>query len=155
MNEYKVEVSKVIDAPASHLYAIVSDYNDGHQAILPKPYFTKMDVLAGGVGAGTKIEVHMAVMGQTVVYNMEVTEPEPGHILAEEDKIVNTYTTFTFDPVNNGAQTKVTIATRAQTSGGFKGWMEKMMNPPIARKIYHAELENLAIVAQQRTVSPA
>ena len=155
MNEYQVEVSQIIDAPASHLYAIVADYNDGHQAILPRSYFTKMDVLEGGVGAGTKIEVHMSVMGQTVVYNMEVTEPEPGRVLAEEDKTVNTYTTFTFDPVNNGTQTKVTIATRAQTSGGFKGWIEKMMNPPIARKIYRAELEKLAEVAKQRSVSPA
>ena len=155
MNEYIVEVSKVIDAPASHLYAIVSDYNDGHQAILPKPYFTKMDVLEGGVGAGTKIEVHMEVMGQKVVYNMEVTEPEPGRVLAEEDKSVNTYTTFTFDPVNSGAQTNVTIKTRAQASSGIKGWFEKIINPPVTRKIFREELEILAEIAKERAVSPA
>ncbi len=155
MKQYQVEASAVIDAPAAQVYAIVADYNDGHQAILPKPYFVSMDVLEGGIGAGTKLKVVMKVMGQDFVFNEEVTEPEPGRVLVEADNEAGVATTFTFEPLNNDTQTRVTISTIGKTSPGFKGWLEKKMNPRIMGKIYRQELENLAQVAQQRQASVA
>jgi len=141
MNQYEVSVSRVIQAPPAAVYAVFADYHHSHAAVLPKPYFTGMTVEKGGTGAGTEITVHMAVMGAKVTYHMVVTEPEPGRVLQEEDKALGVVTTFTVDPVNNGEASRVTLYTRARTSAGLKGFIEKLITPPISRKIYNEELD--------------
>ena len=141
MNQYEVSVSRVIQAPPAAVYAVFADYHHSHAAVLPKPYFTEMTVEKGGTGAGTEITVHMAVMGAKVTYHMVVTEPEPGRMLQEEDKALGVVTTFTVDPVNNGEASRVTLYTRARTSAGLKGFIEKLITPPISRKIYNEELD--------------
>jgi len=57
------------------------------------------------------------------------------------------YTTFTVEPVNGGSQSKVTISTRANTSPGLKGAVERWLNPWVMRRIYREELQQLARVA--------
>ena len=141
MNQYEVSVSRVIQAPPAAVYAVFADYHHSHAAVLPKPYFTGMTVEKGGTGAGTEITVHMAVMGAKVTYHMVVTEPEPGRVLQEEDKALGVVTTFTVDPVNNGEASRVTLYTRARTSAGLKGFIEKLITPSISRKIYNEELD--------------
>ena len=49
-------------------------------------------------------------------------------------------------PLDDG-RTRVTIATEARTNPGVRGMLEKVMNPPIARRIYREELQQLADVA--------
>lgn len=149
MRIYSVEETAVIDAPPDKVYAIISDYHEGHQAILPRRYFKAMTVLAGGKGSGTKIKVEMDVFGVEAVYDMLVSEPEPGRILQEEDAKAGVKTTFTVDSINQGTQSRVTISTRGKTNPGIKGWMEKMMNPPIMRRIYREELNQLATVSKK------
>jgi uncharacterized protein YndB with AHSA1/START domain len=144
MNQYEVEVSRVIDAPPAAVYAVFADYHHSHAAVLPKRYFTKMMVEKGGTGAGTEITVHMSVLGAKVTYHMVVTEPEPGRVLQEEDKAAGVRTTFTMTPVNNGQATNVTLYTRARTAPGFRGFIEKLITPPISRKIYNEELDMVA-----------
>ena len=144
MNQYEVSVSRVIDAPPAAVFAVFADYHQGHAAVLPKPYFTEMTVEKGGTGAGTEITVHMNVMGAKVTYHMVVTEPEPGRVLQEEDKAAGVLTTFTMDPVNDGQATNVTLYTQAKTAPGLKGFIEKLITPPISRKIYNEELDLLA-----------
>ena len=141
MNQYEVAVSRVIDAPPAAVYGVFADYHHGHAAVLPKPYFTEMIVEKGGRGAGTEITVHMSVLGNKVTYHMVVTEPEPGRVLQEEDKAAAVVTTFTVEPVNNGQASNVTIYTRAQTAPGIRGFLEKLITPPISRKIYNEELD--------------
>lgn len=147
-----VEVSQVINARPETLYAIMRDYRVGHLAVLPKPYFESMTVEEGGVGAGTVIRVKMKVMGQEFNYHMDVTEPEPGRVITETDRITGQVSTFTFEPVNGGSQTRVTIATHAKTSPGLKGVMEKLFVPSITRRIFKQELQNLADYARQKAV---
>lgn len=96
------------------------------------------------------IDVYMDVFGVKAFYHMIVTEPEPGRVLVEEDKSAGVITTFTSDPVNEGGQTRVTIATKAKTSPGLRGMIEKLMNPPIMRRIYREELHQLAEVVQSK-----
>ncbi len=36
MSTYQVEETAVINAPATHVYNIIADYNEGHPSILPK-----------------------------------------------------------------------------------------------------------------------
>lgn len=150
MNTYHVQASATIDAPAARIYGIISDYQKGHPAILPSRYFTELRVTRGGQGAGTEIIVKMNVLGAQALYQMTVSEPEPGRVLQEEDPAAGVVTTFTVDPLNGGHQSQVTIATTAQTSPGLKGWLEKLMTPAIARRIYREELAQLATVAQQQ-----
>ncbi|WP_420645755.1 SRPBCC family protein [Candidatus Leptofilum sp.] len=141
MNQYEVSVSRIIDAPPEAVYAVFADYHHSHNAILPKPYFTEMIVEKGGNGAGTEITVHMSVFGNKATYHMVVTEPEPGHVLQEEDKAAGVITTFTVDPVSNGQASRVTLHTHARTAPGVRGFIEKLITPPISRKIYNEELD--------------
>ena len=151
VSTYRVEESAIIDAPAARVYGIISDYHQGHPAILPSRYFTEMQVKEGGQGAGTIATVKMNVFGAKLLYKMRVSEPEPGRVLREEDAEAGVVTTFTVDPVHGDSQSRVTIATIARTSPGLKGWLEKLMNPAITRRIYRQELAQLATVAQRES----
>ena len=155
MNQYEVSVSRVINAPAATIYAVFADYHEGHTAVLPKPYFTEMIVNKGGTGAGTEITVKMEVLGNKVTYNMVVTEPEPGRVLQEEDKVAGVLTTFTVDPLNGGQEAKVTLHTRARTAPGVRGFIEKLITPPISRKIYNEELDLLEKFVAKTEVAKA
>ncbi|MCI0395068.1 MAG: SRPBCC family protein [Chloroflexi bacterium] len=144
MSQIHVEASAVINARPEKIYGILSDYRVGHPAILPKPYFTELTVEEGGQGAGTVMRVRMKVMGVEVAYHLVVSEPEPGRVLVETDEAAGVVTTFTVEPLNGGQQSRVTIATDMRASPGLRGFMEKLMNPPVTRRIYRQELENLA-----------
>jgi hypothetical protein len=144
MSVIRTEVSRVINARPEAVYAVLSDYRVGHPAILPKPYFTGLTVEQGGKGAGTIAKAEMNVFGVKQVYRLVVTEPEPGRVMVETDDKAGIVTTFTVDSVGDGSQSKVTISTDAKTSAGFRGFMERLMNPPITRRIYNEELDLLA-----------
>lgn len=152
MNQYEVSVSRRIDAPPTAVYGIFTDYRQAHAAVLPKPYFTSMTVTKGGTGAGTEITVEMAVMGVKATYHMVVTEPEPGRVLQEEDKAVGLVTTFTVAPLDDGRASQVTLYTRARTAPGLRGFIEKLITPPITRKIYNEELDLVAAYVQAKPV---
>jgi hypothetical protein len=144
MNDILVETSDVIDARPEEIYAVISDYRVGHPAILPKPYFTNLTVESGGQGAGTVVHTHMKIFGQAFYYHQVVSEPEPGRVLVETDMNTGQFSSFTLEPLNNGQQTRVTIKSVFKASPGFKGWMERWMNPPVSRRIFQQELRNLA-----------
>lgn len=148
MKTYQVKASAIIDAPPARVYHIISDYHEGHPAILPVRYFTGMRVEQGGQGAGTVAAVDMNVFGAKSHFKMTVSEPEPGRVLREEDADAGVVTTFTIDPVNGGDRSRVTIITTTRTSPGLKGWLERVMNPAITRRIYREELAQLAIIAK-------
>lgn len=150
MSSYYVEESAVIDAPPQRVYDILADYQEGHPSILPQQYFKRLDVLQGGRGEGTKIYVVMNALGTTAEYTMTVSEPQPGRVLQEEDQDAGVLTTFTVDPLDDGARSRVTIATEARTAPGLRGQLEKLITPPISRRIYRQELQQLAQVAQSQ-----
>jgi hypothetical protein len=149
MGQIAVEVSDVVPAPPEKVYAILSDYRVGHPAILPRPYFRELAVEQGGQGAGTVLRVRMEVMGITQNYRLQVAEPEPGRILVEEDPEKGVKTTFIVAPLNGGQRSLVTIATTSRTSPGFRGLLERLINPPVTRRIYRQELRQLAAYVQQ------
>jgi len=146
MSTYPAQESAIIGAPAERVYEIIADYHEGHPAILPTRYFTNLKVLEGGQGVGTSIVVQMNVFGSKALLNLRVTKAEPGRLLVEEDEVTGTVTTFSLEPLADG-QTRVTIATETRTSPGLRGLLEKVMNPPITRRIYREELQKLAEVA--------
>jgi len=150
MSMLNIIVSAVIDASPEAVYAVFSDYEVAHNAILPKPYFEEMVVLEGGQGAGTVVDVHMNVFGNKKTYHFTITEPEPGRLLVETDNNTGEGTHFIFEPLANGRQTKVTFESKINTSSGFAGKIERLITPPITRHMFKKELENLATYLKEK-----
>ena len=151
MSNIQVSVTDTIDAPPARVYAILADYRNHHPQILPKAYFVKVEITKGGQGAGTEFVADMSIYGSKRTFHMTVSEPQPGRVLAETDAKLGTHTTFTVDPLQDGAKSKVTIATESKTSTGIGSWLEKLTTPMIMRKIYQEELQQLNTYAQQMT----
>lgn len=120
MSFINVAVSKIIDAPADKIYHILSDYRNHHPNILPKNYFTGLEVEVGGTGEGTIFRSGLKVLGREQRFRMHVTEPEPGRIMTETDLDNGLVTKFIVEPRNHG-QSEVTFDTTFQASPGLKG----------------------------------
>lgn len=150
MSRVRIQQSAVINASPEAVYSVLADYREGHPAILPKPYFTGIELHAGGYGAGTVLTVRMEVLGVEKVYQMVVSEPTPGRVLVETDAEAGVTTTFSVEPIDGGVRSRVTIATESTPASGMGGVLERLMNPPIARRIYRKELQNLAAYVQSR-----
>lgn len=149
MSSIQVAVTEPIDAPPARVYAILADYRNHHPNILPKAYFVKVEVTKGGQGAGTEFVADMSIFGSKRTFHMTVSEPEPGRVIAETDEKLGTHTTFTVDALEDGAKSKVTIATESKTSAGLGGWLESLTTPMVMRKIYREELQQLNTYAKQ------
>lgn len=143
MNTLHAEYAEIIDAPPDVIYAIFSDYQHGHPAILPKQYFKALNVEQGGRGAGTVVSGSVKVYGTDYPFHLSVTEPEPGRVLVETDIETQQVTRFSLEPLTYG-RTRVTIASDFPVSPGFAGLMERLVKPAVTRRIYKAELEQLA-----------
>lgn len=144
MSWIHVEASHTIPARPAAVYAVISDYRVGHPAILPKDYFTYLTVEKGGQGAGTVVRGGLKVFGIEYPFHQIVSEPEPGRVLVETDLDTGQVTRFIFEPVNEGAATRLTIVSDFPPSPGFVGFMERLTKPMIVRNIYNKELRQLA-----------
>lgn len=140
-----LSASMLIAAPAEQVYALIADYRDAHARIIPKPPFVSLEVLAGGSGAGTEIEVGIRLLGKLTRYRARVSEPEPGRVLAETND--NGYVTrFLVEP--RGQQAFVTIETTLSGARGLKGQIEQRLFRRLLLPVYVRELELLAELAQ-------
>lgn len=153
MDKLHAEKSAVIDAPPKVVYDLLADYHDGHPRILPPKYFRGLDVEQGGVGAGTIFLVHSSVMGRAQTLRMVVSEPEPGRVLMETDVDSGIVSTFTCDPVAEGRQTRLTIATDWPTGPGLSGVLNRLFIPRILRRMYADELQRIARYLADQGVS--
>ena len=70
MSSVNVAVSAIVNAPATVVYSILADYRNHHPNILPKAYFTGLEVEEGGTGEGTVFRSGMQVMGQAQSFRM-------------------------------------------------------------------------------------
>lgn len=151
MSNVAVEVSREFAGSAPVVYGILADYHEGHPSILPRPWFTHLDVERGGRGAGTVFRFGMKVGGRVREARAEVTEPDPGRVLAERLLDERDWlTTFTVDPVASG-RVRVTIRT-SWTAKGLEGLFERLFAPAMLRRIYREELANLERVVSENRV---
>ena len=152
MNQYVVQESAVINASAETIYQILIDYEDpnAHRAITPPSFFTKIDVVSGGTGDGTVVDVYGKAMGQVTKLTLTLTEVKKNRHLLEKDDNGGIVTEFFLDPVDGDEQTEVTIKTTGTVARGLRGWVEKKLSPRILRPVYQEELENLERVASNR-----
>jgi hypothetical protein len=134
------------------VYAIIADYRNGHQRILPREYFTSLDVERGGVGAGTVIRFEMKMLGKTRTYRASITEPSPGRVLVETNDDASgggAVSTFTVDPEDDGRASRVTIDTEIRSLRSPLGLIERLIATRLLRRIYTRELALLAQVARE------
>jgi hypothetical protein len=146
-----VSTSAKIRARPAQVYAVVADYERQHPHIVPPEHFPRLEVIEGGVGAGTRTRVQMRVLGRTRVFEQVVTEPEPGRMLMETNQDGSGVTTFTVDDTDGGESAQVTIATDIVSRPGVSGFLERLIVSLMLPRIYHKELARLAEhVARQR-----
>jgi hypothetical protein len=143
MTQASVSASAVVPAPAPRVYRIIADYRQHHPHIVPPEYFTKLEVEAGGVGAGTRMRVGMRVLGVTREFVHVISEPEPGRVLQEADEGGYSTTTFIVEPARDGAAALVTIKTDFNVRSGPLGAIERMVTGSMLRRIYAKELARL------------
>lgn len=152
MNRVHAEASAMIEGSAPDIFRILSDYRHAHPAILPKPYFERLEVEAGGQGAGTVFWLWMNVFGQRRVFHETVTEPVPGRVLVETDFDSGQRSTFTVEPLGETGPTRVTITTDFALRPGPIGMLERLINPPISRHIFRQELRLIAQYVEAKKV---
>jgi len=67
-----------IAAPAARVYAILSDYREAHQEILPRDFFKRVEVEQGGHGAGTVVNVVSRILGREVRFAFDCSRTRTG-----------------------------------------------------------------------------
>jgi hypothetical protein len=149
MAQHSFSASALIDAPAPKVYAIIADYRNGHQLILPKPYFVSMQIEQGGYGAGTVVNFQMKLMGSVQDFHSVITEPEPGCVLVESETKREAVTTFRVDAREGGQKSFVTISTVTLVPDGIGGKIEGWVTERMLKPIYVKELEQLNAVASR------
>ncbi len=155
-SHYRVSTTGKIRARPAQVYAVIADYERQHPHIVPPEYFRRLEVIEGGVGAGTRTRVKMRVLGRTRVFEQVVTEPEPGRRLMETNQDGSGVTTFTVDDADGGESARVTIATDLMGRPGVSGFLERLFASLMLARIYRRELARLAdYVAQQRPTDDA
>jgi uncharacterized protein YndB with AHSA1/START domain len=147
MGTIRVAAERVIEAPPAAVYGYLADMREHHPKFLPDA-FSDFTVEEGGVGAGTVTRFRVTAGGRTREYRMNVSEPEPGRVLAETDSGSSLVTRFTVDP--EGADSRVRIETTWQGAGGIGGIFERLFAPRVMRSIYADELERLNAYARER-----
>jgi hypothetical protein len=137
-------VERLVDVPAEVVYHCLADYREHHRAggFLP-PVFTDLQVLRGGVGAGTVIRFTTRLAGRTVTRTQEVTEPEPGRVLVESGD--GEGSTFTVEPRGERALVRIASVVRA---GGLEGLLLSWLGERLLRPILTDELARLERYAQ-------
>lgn len=157
MGNVRAAESAVINARPEMIYTILADYRNEHPRILPQQYFKELEIERGGHGAGTVFRARTRAFGAEVNLHMEVSEPEPGHVLVETDRDAGVVTTFTVSPVDGGRRAKLEIATEWAAKAGLRGAMERLLNPLITGRMYRAELQQLAayVTSKQRKEATA
>ena len=152
MRPFHFAAERLVDAPASVVYHCIRDYVAHHrhqpEGFLPTA-FTRLDVLEGGVGAGTLIRFTTRVGGKSTTRTQRVTEPEPGRVLKENGD--NEGSTFIVEP-RGDQRCLVRIETILQSSG-VEGWLMPIVGPRIMRSLYDEELTNLEHYAQSHARS--
>lgn len=143
MTIIRSEATRTVEAAPERVYAVFSDYEKAHPAILPKPYFDDIAIEEGGQGAGTVVRVRMKALGVENNYRLTVSEPEPGRRMVEADPDVGVQTTFLVESRDGGHHSQVTITIDTKASPGLSGLVERLILPPYTRRILRKELQLL------------
>jgi hypothetical protein len=137
---------RTLAASPEVVYHCIRDYTRHHrtapEGFLPAT-FTHLEVLQGGVGAGTVFRFTTRVGGRSVTRTQTVSEPAPGHVLIESGD--GEGSTFTVEPRGDGTYLRIETVLRAS---GLEGWLMPLLFPPVLKKLYAEEVASLERYAQ-------
>jgi Polyketide cyclase / dehydrase and lipid transport len=133
----------LISAPPALVYAVLADYLTHHPQIMPPALFSRLQVEQGGVGAGTVFHITLTLLGRSQLLNMQVSEPEPGRLLAETNRDTGAVTTFRVEPAGQDRAAHVTIASQWVGGGGLRGLLDSLLTPLLLGYIFRQQLASL------------
>jgi xanthine dehydrogenase YagT iron-sulfur-binding subunit len=142
MEPARVHAEKWIEAPPAAVYAVLADYSEHHPRIMPPEHFSDLEVESGGVGEGTVFHITAHVAGKRQRLHMQVSEPEPGSVLWETNLDTGVVTEFTVSG-NGPGRTLVRMSSEWETHG-LRGWFERLLTPPLMRRMFAEQLNQLA-----------
>jgi hypothetical protein len=146
-----ISLTEAVPAPPTRVYNVLADYHRHHPAIVPADVFRRVDLMHGGVGAGTRFELESRLMGRTTVARFDVTEPEPGRVLRETTTDGSIETTFTVDPIDEGRATRLTLATEYTLPGRLMPFLLRGLTGNVLRGVFRREIANIArYIAEDR-----
>jgi hypothetical protein len=152
MPSIHASADRFIPIPPDRIYSYIADHRHHHPHFLP-PAFSYLEVEEGGVGSGTVISYRVTLGGREQEARARIEEPEPGRVMTETILGTDMVTTFTVDPEMLGC--RVTIATEWRRDG-VRGFVERLLAPPMLRRLYVDELARLeAYGRQQSTIEMA
>ena len=135
----RFSAERSMSVPADVLYECIRDYEHHHrpEGFLP-PTFSDMQVIRGGVGAGTVVSWAMDLGGRHDTTTATITEPDPGHVLVETSPTV--VTTFTVEPSAGGAVVRFDTVI---DEPGLRGVMTRLFAARLLAPVYDDELQRL------------
>lgn len=136
-----IAFSMRIPAEPPRIWRILTDYRVHHPAILPPHIFRKLEVLQGGIGAGTRFRLTMRMGGKDHVSEQTVSEPRPGHTLVERADDGSVETRFLLEPLEGGAATLLTFDTDYTLPAGFFLPLQRWVTNNILRGLYRQEMQ--------------
>jgi uncharacterized protein YndB with AHSA1/START domain len=140
MASIHVSAERIIPGPAAAVYALLTDYRQGHPSILPTA-FSDYAVLEGGQGAGTRIRFRLTLGKRSREVEGVVSEPDPGRLLRERYPRDGSVTEFTVEPV--GEQSRLRIDTTLPRSRSHAGLLERFLVPRLLKPLYADELDRI------------
>jgi hypothetical protein len=129
-------------AAPEQVFDLLSDYVDGRPRVQPEA-FADWAVEEGGIGEGTVVTYTLHAAKRQRPYRLEVSEPEPGRVLAEDDTTSTFAQTWTVEPVATGG-TRVAVACSWQGAGGVGGIFEGIFAPKGVTRLYEQILAGVA-----------
>lgn len=129
-------MSRHIAASPAQVFALLSDYREGHWRVLP-PAFSDYRVLAGGYGAGTRIAFSLTAGGRTSTTEGVVSVPDPERVIVETYPRERMVTTFTIDPDGDGATLAIATSVPARfrlTSPIEQAILRRLLEPIYAEE---------------------
>ncbi|MFT4037566.1 MAG: SRPBCC family protein [Thermomicrobiales bacterium] len=134
-------IAHYIPASPAQVFALLSDYHEGHWRVLP-PAFADFRVLEGGYGAGTRIAFRLTAAGRSSATEGVVSIPDPGRVIVETYPRERMVTTFTVDPV--GVGTGLAIATSLPARSRLTAPIEQAVLRRLLEPIYADEFALIA-----------
>ena len=150
-----VTASARIHAPAARIYGILADYRLHHPRIVPPEFVRRLELVAGGVGEGTRTLVEFRFLGTTRRVSHIIREPEPGRVLEEVDADGFSRTSFVVEPTDDGESTTVSIRTTFAVRSGLLGAVERVLVAAALRRMFAKELVLLGDYATPPSQRPA
>ena len=159
VRQSEISITRIIDAPPSLVYKIISDYKKYHNLILPKKYYKSLIVETGASNSSITVTYQMRVrslfylfMGRWKKHEVLIDETEPGKILQEISINDETVKTFIVSSESNGQVSKVTILSQINTSDGWWGSFQRFHAERLYLPVFEEELKQLSLVAVEQNL---